>query len=566
MIILGVIGRSDVDDAHDAAACLIRDGRLIAAMEQERVSRRRHAPGESPAAAIDCCLDIAGIEPDTIDAIAYGWLEDRLGDEAVEITPYIHCAAAHHGPILGNSRLANAAPLPPIHFVSHHAAHMAAAYYTSGFDHAAGLIVDGQGENDSITLFEGRNGYIRRLESYPVGYSLGLYYETAAAYCGLGWDAAGKLMGLAAYGHAEASPDFGYCPNTGRFRLPPELAATIDTEDAQIHVCNWQKRFNVANFPYTSGEAGHHFLHIHFAAEAQATLEAIALNLTCRLKRLTDAPNLLLGGGCALNCCMNSRLAREAGFDDIYAFPAANDAGAAVGAALALSYSLSDGVWTPPPRLVAPDLGVAYDEAAIASELEQQGMIGTPLGSEKLAEAAADLLARDAILMLFNGRDEFGPRALGRRSFVASPAKREITDRLNRIKGREIWRPIAPSILADEADKVLMEAAVPGLDRYMLGVATVRQSWRSCVPAVVHIDGTTRPHLVVETDEFYWSMIKAFYRRTGVPMVCNTSLNIRGEPIIHTPKQAIEMFLEQPDVDGLIVGQYLLTRDGLSTA
>ena len=300
--------------------------------------------------------------------------------------------------------------------------------------------------------------------------------------------------------------------------------------------------------------------YVDLAASVQHTFEVICQSLVERIKALTGENNLALGGGCALNCSMNAYISRQGTFDNIYIMPAANDAGCSIGAALALSYTLNPSADTP-SVLTAPDFGRAYNDDDIIAAIKSSGFIPQKLSSDEFAERVATDLENGKIIDWFRGRDEMGPRALGRRSFMANPTQRGAMGRLNKIKGREMWPPLAPSILEEHAEMVLEGSMERGLHRYMLGVATVRPEWCPKIPATVHIDFTCRPHFVQkEHDGLYWTVIEAFYKKTGIPLVCNTSLNVAGQPIVHTPQEVLKVFATQNDIETLVLGDFYLTK------
>lgn len=568
MTILGIIGRTDLPLSHDGSVALIEDGKIVYAIEQERLSRNRYALGEGAAEAIHKCLQDTGRQLSDIDHIAYGWLPElkagkRLsGNISVseELNSVILPAEFH------NSR--------PIHFVQHHYTHAAVTYYTSGFDSAAILVIDGRGEGESISLYHAKGNTIELIESYPMMYSMGVFYSAAGDVAGLGGPTGhsgpGKLMGLAPFGKVRQEIDLSFNADTGEFALPASIQQQVAELPRPPLASNmwqfWNDYYKDLFYPYSLKGRVHSkaydIMHyVDLAASVQQKLEEIGGALAKRIKKLTGEKNLVLSGGCALNCSMNAYLERQNIFDNIYVFPAANDAGCSVGAALALSHHLQPPA-TPSPRLEAPAFGRQYTDEEIATAISSYGLKAKKLSEGELAECVTSDLAEDKIIAWFHGKDEFGPRALGRRSFVANPANREVLGRLNTIKGREMWRPLAPSILDDQAERVLEGCMDKGLHRYMLGVATIRPEWLSRVPAVVHVDFTTRPHFVLEErDGLYWKVIQRFYEKTGIPLVCNTSLNVAGQPLVHKPEEVLDIFTSQKEVDTLVIGSFYLTKD-----
>jgi len=568
MTILGIIGRTDNPLIHDGSAALIKDGEIVYAIEQERLSRNRYALGEGAPLAIKACLEHTGRRLSDIDHIAYGWLPELKSGK--KLSENIALSDELTSVILPPEFK----DPPPIHFVQHHYTHAAVTYFTSGFESAAILVVDGRGEGESISLFHARGDKIELLESYPMLYSLGVFYSAAGDLAGLGGatghSGPGKLMGLAPFGKARQEIDFHFNADTGRFTLPPSIQKRVDKATAPPIAGTmwgfWREYYEKHLYPYNNrhwkSSAAFDTMHyVDLAASVQHTLEQICHSLAQRLKNLTGEENLVLSGGCALNCSMNAYLSQQHIFENTYVFPAANDAGCSIGAALALHYYLKPPTITP-PRLVAPAFGREYTDEEIAAVIGKYGFVPQKLSDEELAERVASDLVEDKIVAWFNGKDEFGPRALGRRSFVANPANRETMGRLNAIKGREMWRPLAPSILDSEAEKVLEGCMDKGLHRYMLGVATIRPEWRTKVPAVVHVDFTTRPHFVRKgQDGLYWKAIRRFYDKTGIPLVCNTSLNVAGRPLVHRPREVLDIFTSQKEVQTLVIGHFYLTKE-----
>ena len=568
MLILGVIGQTDWPLAHDGSAALIKDRDIVYAIEQERLTRRRYAMGQGAPDAARACLDQLGIRLSDVDHIACGWLPDlQAGNPRCE---HIAVSDERTHLLLPPGQFGYTTP-PPVHFVQHHYTHAAVTYFTSGFESAAILVMDGRGEGESISLYHAHGNRIEFVESYPMLYSLGVFYSAAGDVAGLGGPGGhagpGKLMGLAPYGQVRQEIDFSFDANAGRFTLPTQIQARVDAASEPLNAGQmwrfWHDYYREHFYPWdrkAQSLAYDAFHYVDLAASVQHKLEEICLALARRIKCLTGERNLALSGGCALNCSMNAFLSRQNLFDNLYAFPAANDAGCSIGAALALAFFLEPPTTTP-PRLVAPALGRKYSESEIAAALSAAGFTPERLPPREVAECVATDLMQNRIVAWFSGRDELGPRALGRRSFLSNPAHRENLGRLNRIKGREMWRPLAPSILDEYAETVLEGSMERGLHRYMLGVATIRPEWRGRVPAVVHTDFTTRPHFVQRAhDGLYWEVIHRFFEKSALPLVCNTSLNVAGQPLVHTPAEALEIYRCTEDVGTLVLEDFYLTR------
>lgn len=573
--ILGVIGQTDIPLGHDGSAALIIDGEVVTAIEQERLTRSRYAMGQGAVEAAKLCLDSQGLTLTDVDYIAYGWLPNLKS--GTQISSNISVSNEVTATILPPEQFPYTAT-PPIHFVRHHYTHAAVTYYTSGFDSAAVLIVDGRGEGESISLYHAQGNQIDLIESYPMIYSLGTFYSAAASLARLGgiggFSGPGKLMGLAPFGQVREDISFSFDHHTGHFSLPEPIQAKVDAltqaPTAGIMGKFWHDYYKDHFYPYGADEeeksVAYDITHyVDLAATVQQKLEDICQSLAQRLQQITGEKNLVMSGGCALNCSMNAYLSQQKIFENIYVFPAANDAGCSIGAALALAHTLNPPK-QPPPRLSAPDFGRAYRDREIAEAISSYDLTPQKLMPNELAERVASDLAGNKVVAWFRGKDEFGPRALGRRSFMANPTHRENLGRLNLIKGREMWRPLAPSILEEHAETVLSGSMESGLHRYMLGVATIKPEWRRRVPAVVHIDFTCRPHFVrQEQDGLYWQVITKFYEKTGVPLICNTSLNVAGQPLVHRPEEVLEIFVSQDDVQTLVIEGFYFTKETVSS-
>lgn len=585
MKVLGIIGRADVNWIHDGSAALIVDNEIVYALEQERLTRQRYAEGQGAVAATKAALDQAGLTLSDIDYIAYGWHADLKDGKPV--AENIIASEEMTDVLLPPDQFDYDTP-PPVHFVQHHYTHAAATYYTSGFDSAAVLVIDGTGEGQSISLYHARGNSIELLESYPPNFSLGEFYSAASMVAGLGGtkglsglSGPGKLMGLAPFGQVRQDIDFHFDPETGDFTLPATVQQAVDELPREALASDmgksWFNYFSDEHYPYARKgkhlteeylsvpQIAHlreeHIAHyVDLAASVQHSLEQVSRSLVERAKKLTGEKNLVLSGGVALNCTMNAFLSELKVFDNLYVFPAANDAGCSMGAALAVSHAM-DPPKKPKPRLLAPDFGESYTDDEIAEAIDSHGLTAVKLSTDELAKQVAEDLANHKVVAWFRGSDEFGPRALGRRSFLANPSEREMLATMNDIKGREHWRPLAPSVLAEEAETVLSGSMEPGLHRYMLGVATIRPEWRKKLPALVHVDFTCRPHFVErEHDGSYWEVINAFYQKTGIPLVCNTSLNVGGQPLVHTPKEVLKLFVSEEGVNTLVMENYYLTK------
>ena len=563
---------------HDSAACLVRDGTVLAAAEEERFNRIKHgkrpvpfSAWELPYHAIDYCLAEAGIGLADVDHVAYSYDPTLLpgcpdgdcltlplepsavgaqGDWASPWDPLFYSyvvnaprqlvgGAPHHlqarfaGADLDSFRW---------HPVEHHLAHEASAFLAAPFDETAVMTLDGRGERATTTLGMWRNGHFERYSQVEVPHSLGLLYEEVTRYLGFLHSCDEyQVMALASYGqprHLDYLRDILPWDPEGGYRLmPPQL----------------EERFGPARRRGEPFEERHYDI----AASLQKALEETVLHLAAWLRDKSGASRLALAGGVALNCVMNARLRDSGLFEEVWVQPAAGDAGTALGAALWVDHRERGG-----PRAWSMEhayLGPAYSDEEIEQSLKWAKLPYRRLGD--VAEETAELLARDRIVGWFQDRMEFGPRALGARSILASPIDPAMQARLNELKDREDFRPVAPVVPEEVmADWFVNGSANGGKAPFMLFVYEVDPVRAACIPAAVHVDGTARVQTVSPTtNPRYHQLLKAFGRRTGVPVLINTSFNVRGEPMVCSPRDAVASFYSTP-IDALVIGSYLVEK------
>jgi carbamoyltransferase len=530
---------------HDPAAALVVDGQVVAAAEEERFSRRKHGKRPVPFAAWELpeqsaawCLTKAGLAPSDLDAVAYSY-DPRLVRPAAEQGlddpwDWLRTRYAQAAPDF----LATALPgLDPavVQYVPHHVAHAASAGLAAPYRESSVLVLDGRGEHVSHLAGRYAGGELEVIASQPLPHSLGLLYEDATEHLGfLRSSDEYKVMALASYGeprYLDAFAEAVYATGDGGFRTDPMDFATL------------VKR-RPAGDEWTAD-------HADFAASLQRRLEDVLLELVRWLHGRTGDTALTLAGGVALNCVANSRIAREGPFAQVWAQPAAGDAGTALGGALHLAAESGDSV-APMP---GADLGRGWTDDELGAWLTAaQVSYERPAD---VADAVADELARDGIVAWFQGRSEYGPRALGHRSLLAHPGRAANLERLNAVKGREQFRPVAPMVLAERAAEIF-DGPLPS--PYMLFVHDVAPAWRDRIPAVVHVDGTARIQTVDRRREpLIARALELFERRTGLPVVVNTSLNTAGRPMVDDPRDALECFGSAP-VDLLAIGPYVVRR------
>jgi carbamoyltransferase len=563
---------------HDPAAALLVDGEIVAAAEEERFSRRKHgkepvpfSAWELPVDAMRWCLAQAGLEAADVDEVAYSYDPDLVPasgatSEAGRVPrsprPTPGDLAARHGldsrPTEMNDITADeweplrtlyvrrvphllATALPGLHtdrlrYVAHHVAHAASACVAAPDESSAVLVLDGRGEAASHLGGRWRDGALEVLAGQRLPHSLGLLYEEVTAHLGFRRSSDEyKVMALASYGdpdrfgpvfrdHVRATDDGGFRvdPVDLGSLVPPRLADTAWTD-----------------------------VHADLAAAVQQRLEQVVLDLARWLHARTGERAITLAGGVALNCVANGRLAAEGPFEHVWVQPAAGDSGTALGAALAVAARRGE----PCAPFTTAALGRGWDDDDLEAVLKAaEQPYDRPAD---LAEDVASALAEGAVVGWFQGRSEYGPRALGHRSLLCDPRRPENLGRMNAIKGREDFRPVAPMVLADRAAEIF-DGVQPS--PYMIFVHRVRPEWLDRIPAVVHVDGTARIQSVDDRDEpLMAAVLRAFDRRTGVPVVVNTSFNTAGRPMVDTPQEALECFGSGP-VDLLVLGPFTVRR------
>jgi carbamoyltransferase len=525
---------------HDPAAALVVDGEIVACAEEERFSRRKHgkppvpfSTWELPAESARWCLAQAGIDPRDVDAVAYSYDPDLApAGSGIMADGWegLRTLFARRAPWFLATEIPDLAA--PVRFVPHHVAHAASAYLAAPHPSCAVMELDGRGERSSYLAGAADGSMFRPLVRQDLPHSLGLMYEDLTEHLGFHRSSDEyKVMGLAAY---------------GKPRWLPEMRQAITTIGGKFHVreISWTDLAPRAEGAWTDA-------HADLAASVQTRLEEVLLELARWLHGSTGHSVLTIAGGVGLNCVANSRLWRESPFTDVWVQPAAGDAGTALGAALFVAAELGDHVRPMP----TPALGRGWTDREIRSTLDTARV---PYGARThIAEDVARLLAADEVVAWFQGRSEYGPRALGHRSLLADPRKRENLERLNDVKGREQFRPLAPMVTLERAAD-LFDGPIPS--PYMTFTHRVREGWRDRIPAVVHVDGTARIQTVDRNEEpLVAAMLDAFERLTGVPVVINTSLNTAGRPMVDSPRDALELFGSTP-VDALAIGPYLARR------
>jgi carbamoyltransferase len=533
---------------HDPAAALVVDGQIVAAAEEERFSRRKHgkqavpfSTWELPTAAARWCLRQGGITAADLDAVGYSY------DPALAEVPggvlegqdrdweHLRTLYARRAPQFLSTALPGLDP-GIVRHVRHHVAHAASASLASPQPDSAVLVVDGRGEATSMLAGEYRDGKLDILASQRLPHSLGLLYESLTEHLGFKRSSDEyKVMAMASYGkptYADRLRERVYACGDGTFRTEP---------------VDW----TAFAPPRDPAETALDSAHADLACSVQRVLEEVLLELVSWLADRTNSDTLCLAGGVALNCVANTELFDHGGFRDIWVQPASGDAGTALGAALALAAEHRE----PIAPMASASLGRGWSDDEVAAVLEDAD-IRYERPSD-IAVAVADVLADNLLVGWFQGRSEFGPRALGNRSLLADPRDPANVERLNRVKGREQFRPVAPMVLAEHAPQIFSRGPLPS--PYMLFVHDVADDWRERIPAATHVDGTARIQTVDTDQPLLHRMISEFAAKTGVPVVVNTSFNTAGRPMVDSPRDALECFGSAP-LDVLALGPFMIRR------
>ncbi len=555
---------------HDSAAALVCDGRVVAAGTEERFCRRKHTH-EFPKRAIEYCLEAGHLRSvNELDAVVfyekpilklYRIVETLAAVWPLGLSTFVRRLPTFLTTKFNVHRLIEK-QLPgyrgQILFAEHHLSHAASAFYCSPFDHAAILTIDGVGEWETTTIGVGRNREIELDRAIHFPHSIGLLYSALTSYLGFRVnDGEWKVMGLAPYGKPKYVDQFRRLVQLkpdGSFCLEMDYFVHHYSSHWTAHRRRWQKLFGFAPRQPKEKLQGHHE---DLARSGQVVVEEMILNLAREARRSSGCSNLVIAGGVGLNSVANWKIEQERIFENVWIQPAAGDDGGALGAALLVSLQLFDD--DRGPEITDAFLGPEFSDEEIESFLEMREIRFDRLDDQKLISQVADLIAGGKVVGWFQGRMEFGPRALGARSILADPTNSKMKAIINeKVKYREYFRPFAPTVPLDQVHEYF--EVEPGTQLpFMLKVPAVRPEKRSRIPAVTHEDGSGRVQTVTEQSHpLLYRLLKALERRTGVPVLLNTSFNVRGEPIVCTPEDAYNCFVKT-GIDALVLGSCLLT-------
>ncbi len=568
MYLLGIHGSKvrEFEDAgpnfeqHDGAAVLVRDHEIVAAIEEERLNRVKHS-NFFPLQAIRFCLDTAGIGLGEVDRVVFNFSERALDMYQLRLALGIPSAQSQPARIALGALLEEEFQVDVtqrIQFCHHHIAHAVSAYYASGYDRALVMTLDGSGDGLCGMVLQAAGGELKPIREVPDVQSLGNWYTILIKILGYSRFDEYKVMGLAPLGDPKVYESlFRRCYKLlpgGNYELAPFAEQLNYLQQAGVLAKARRK-----GEPFTQ-------VHKDFAAGLQAALEEIALHIMHHFRDATGEENLCLAGGVAHNCSMNGRILYSGLFKRMFVQPAAHDAGTALGAVWKVLHDEGHGRPSSPMTHVylGSDLPAPDEIGRILESWE--GLVSFEK-VERIAERTAGLLTEGAVVGWVQGRSEFGPRALGNRSILADPRPPDNKDRINRmIKKREGYRPFAPSVIEERVSDFF--ETVPGNTEFpfMIFVLGVREAWRAELGAITHVDGTARAHTVSRQDNpRYWDLLDEFSKRTGVPMLLNTSFNNNAEPIVDSAEDAIACYLTT-GLTYLVLGDYLVCKGALSPA
>lgn len=551
---------------HDSAACLLKDGRVLWAVEEERFSRIKH-DNRFPLGAIRSCLKRAGIGVSDLDHVAYyekpllkfeRILETFVKTYPFSLKPFVKSMPEWIGQKMKVERIIKEELnyKREVFFIPHHLSHATAAFYPSPFKKAAILTVDGIGEYQTTGLWMGKDNRIEALKSINFPDSLGLLYSTFTSFLGFRVNNDEyKVMGLAAYGEPNLMDKVSKVIDVrkdGSFKL--DMKYFSFRESFQM----WNKKFeSLFGKPRNYGDRITK-RDRNLAASIQKVMEEIYFKMLNHLYELAESKNLCIGGGVALNSLANGKIYENTPFKNVYILGASGDSGAAIGAALFSYHHL----FKKKRRLVVSNLhfGTSYGSREIEKILKKKNLRFKRYPKEKeLIDEVVKLLMKNKIIGWFQGKMEFGPRALGSRSILAKASSRRMKDKVNRIKRREKFRPFAGSVLQEKVDDFFEVPEKNYPSPFMNFVFKARDSKKEKISAIVHADDTCRIQTVNKENGLYYKLIKEFYKKTGVPCILNTSFNVAGEPIVENPKQAVKDFLKT-EIDYLVIGGFLVYK------
>lgn len=557
MYILGINGW--ISDVHDASACLFKRDTFLGAVEEERFTRQKHALDTLPWNCVHFLLKKENIFPEDINTVVLGWdvkfifktrFKRELTDE--ELLKMIFKG-------FPSSNLKNI----NIVILNHHLSHAAGAYYSSSFKDSNIFVIDGSGEREAVSIYKVQNSFWTKIRTFPIENSLGTMYEALTEYIGFGTFSEGKVMGLTAYGKPK------FCiPNP--LKISNESNENNIFHQYQISKDNWKSLFRkitglkpidkFISYDYRSCKRLYKEIpqeYIDLSASVQESLQHSILQLVQDVINETGIRNVCFSGGSSLNVLMNQSVSQLKSVENLFVQPAASDSGVSVGASLYyLNNNTKHSVRLKDKQIFS---GPSWNDEDIFKIINEFKINAYRFSSAYEAnQKVANLLDKQNVLAVFRGKMEFGPRALGNRSIIASPKNNNMRNRLNKLKNRELWRPFAPTILDTEVSQILLGKNIN--NPFMLMNSTINKKWLTKIPAVVHADGTTRGQVIsADFNPYYYDLLQSFFTISNIPVLINTSFNIGSEPIVCSPVDAIRTFFAS-DIDYLLLGNYLIGK------
>lgn len=559
---------------HDSSASIIKDGVVLAAADEERFSRTKH-DFSFPINAINFCLNSQGISTDQIEYIAFYEKPllkiERILYQVIDFFPRSFFIFLSSMPLFFTKKLRIIKTIKKklgykkdVIFVRHHCAHAASAFFCSPFNDAAIVTIDGVGEWSTVTIGQGNDNKIKLLKEIIFPHSLGLLYSAITAYLGFSVNNSEyKVMGLAAYGVWEKEKNQFYNKLTKTIDIKDDGSFCLDMK--YFSYCYQEKMYSnnlqvlLGLEPRKKNDEINQD-HKNVAAALQMIAEEAVLKILNHAKNITGLDKLVISGGVALNSAINGKILEKTNFNDLWIQPAAGDGGTSLGAAMYVYNQILD-----KERVCGFSdcyLGPNYSDSYIEKTLSDNNLNFYKFkDNDELIDKTAELISNNNVIAWFQGRMEWGPRALGDRSILANPLNPNMRDVLNiKVKHREVFRPFAPAICCDDVEKFFYCKQNQTINEFMLQVVKIKEEYIDKVPSVVHVDGTSRIQSVVrEKNKLFYDLIKKFGKISGIPMLINTSFNVRGEPIVCTPEDAIKCF-NGTGIDYLVIESFLVKK------
>ena len=555
MIVLGITGFNE-NCRYDSSAAILKDGVVVAAFEQEKLSRRLHAKGELPIDAIEYCLKKTDINLQKIDAIAIGWKEDcdckkLTGNDAKKFLINF----------LPESFTKDIEFFPPIYFVKHNIANIASAFFQSGFEEAACLTIDGLDETTSITLAKtNKKKDIKIIKTFPIASSLKIFLESACAYCGLNYEVSKtEFMDLANFGNSNQHMPLSFMLKSGNFKNDiKEINNSLNAKKIQEFYINY---FIKNNYPYQkNSDIKQLICYSNFAKSIQNSLEDIIFNLIKFLKKKSKLKNLVISDEVLADLTNNSNYMQSKIFENIFINPISNNTSSSIGAALYVMHNHNCFKNNLPNRVKNFCYGITYSSDIINIIMNNPYYNITHFTvRKKQAKRIAELLLNNKIVVCYDNNTEFGLSSIGHRNILANPNKREMLYKMNMLKNRNIWRPLSCLVLDKYCSEVFLDFNIEQLE-FIPKVAKIKEKWLNKIPAIVYNDYKTKVQLLKQSQNpLLYNIMEEFYILTGIPVLINLPLNLEGQPVIETPRDVLNFFEQNEKIDYLVIDEKIIS-------